>query len=48
MDELKFRIDIVKLANEPFPTKGILNGTTVYNVDNGKLYIYYKGEWYEQ
>lgn len=45
---LKWRIDFVKLAAESNPTEGVENGSTCYEVDTGKLYIYYKGTWYEQ
>lgn len=45
---LKWRLDFVKLAAESNPTEGVENGSTLYEVDTGKLYIYYKGTWYEQ
>lgn len=45
---LKWRLDFVKLADEDNPTDGVENGSTLYEVDTGKLYIYYKGTWYEQ
>lgn len=45
---MEWRIDIVILSTETKPTKGLLNGSTLYEVDTGKLYIYYKGTWYEQ
>lgn len=45
---MEWRIDIVILSTETKPTKGMMNGSTLYEVDTGKLYIYYKGTWYEQ
>lgn len=49
-----FRFDLLGLSSEEKPTKimpdgsGIMNGTTFYEVDTGKFYIYYKENWYEQ
>lgn len=45
---LKYRIDFCRLEAEDKPSGDILDGTTCYEVDTGKLFIYYKGEWYEQ
>lgn len=42
-----FRVDTLKLAEEDMPVAEA-DGTTCYEVDTGKFYIYYKGEWYEQ
>lgn len=43
-----YRTDIVGLSTEEKPIKGLENGSTYYCVDNGDLYIFYKGEWYSQ
>lgn len=43
-----YRTDIVGLSNEEKPIKGLENGATYYCVDNGDLYIFYKGTWYLQ
>ena len=49
MGALKYKIDFVGLSNEEKPTQGnINNGSTYYEVDTGKFYVYYKGIWYEQ
>lgn len=45
---MRFRVDIVQLSSEEKPTSGIENGTTLYYVDTGALFVYYKGTWYEQ
>ena len=37
----------VMLSSEGFPNNPA-DGSTLYYVDNGKLYIYYKEQWYEQ
>ena len=29
-------------------TENVVNGSTAYDVYTGKLYIYYKAQWYEQ
>ena len=44
-----FRFDYLKLEDEASPdaTK-VADGSTLYEVDTGKLYLAYKGEWYEQ
>lgn len=43
-----YRTDIVGLSTEQKPMKGLENGATYYCVDNGDLYIFYKGQWYLQ
>lgn len=43
----RFRVDTLKLSSESMPIAEH-DGTTCYEVDTGKFYIYYKGEWYEQ
>lgn len=44
-----FRYDYLKLYDEDSPdaTK-VADGSTLYVVDTGTLYLAYKGEWYEQ
>lgn len=47
MIDLKYRIDFVRLKNESMPDSANINdGSTCYIIDTGKLYIYYKGTWY--
>lgn len=43
----RFRVDTLKLSTEDLPVAEA-DGTTCYEVDTMKLYIYYKGEWYPQ
>lgn len=43
----RFRVDTLKLSTEDLPIAEA-DGTTCYEVDTMKLYIYYKGEWYLQ
>ena len=48
-----FRFDLLKLAEEDLPTvmedgTPLIDGSTCYEVDTMKFYIYYKGEWYLQ
>lgn len=49
MEEIikRFRVDCLKLSTEDMPVAET-NGTTCYEVDTMKFYIYYKGEWYLQ
>lgn len=49
MEEIikRFRVDTFKLAEEDMP-EAEADGTTCYEVDTMKFYIYYKGEWYLQ
>jgi hypothetical protein len=54
--DLGFRFDLLGLSSEwadGIPTvmedgTPVINGSTAYEVDTGKFYIYYKGQWYEQ
>ena len=47
MIDLKYRIDFVRLENEPMPdSENINDGSTCYIIDTAELYIYYKGTWY--
>lgn len=43
----RFRVDTLKLSTEDLPVAEA-DGTTCYEVDTMKLYIYYKGQWYPQ
>lgn len=43
----RFRVDTLKLSTEDLPIAEA-DGTTCYEVDTMKLYIYYKGKWYLQ
>ena len=49
MEEIikRFRVDCLKLSTEDMPVAET-NGTTCYEVDTMKFYIYYNGEWYLQ
>lgn len=48
MSEFKTRFDFLGLSTESKPTDKAVNGSTFYEVDTSKLYIYYEEEWYEQ
>ena len=44
-----WKFDYLKLENEDLPDKTkVADGSTCLEVDTSKLYIAYKGEWYEQ
>ena len=43
----RFRVDTLKISTEDMPIAEA-DGTTCYEVDTQKFYIYYKGEWYLQ
>lgn len=45
---LKTRFDFIGLSSEDKPTDEAVDGSTFYEVDTSKFYIYYKEEWYEQ
>lgn len=45
---ITFRADILRLKDEGFPTKNIVNGFTCYFVDTKEFFIFYNGEWYPQ
>jgi len=45
---LNNRIDIVILSTEEKPTINLKNGSTLYEVDTAKLYVWYKGSWYDE
>lgn len=40
--------DYIGLSTETKDTENISNGSTYYEVDTSKLYIFYNGTWYEQ
>lgn len=42
------RLDIVILSTETKPTENLKNGSTLYEVDTAKLYIWYNGSWYDE
>lgn len=46
--DMNFRFDFLGLSTEDKPTTNLVNGTTFYEVDTMKFYIYYKGTWYLQ
>lgn len=51
--ERGFRFDLLKLEDESLPTvmedgTPLIDGSTCYEVDTMKFYIFYKGEWYLQ
>lgn len=44
-----FRCDYLKLSSEEKPDATTLtDGSTCYEVDTGKFWIAYKGQWYDQ
>lgn len=47
--ESKFRWDFLGLSTESKPTTGenVTDGSTYFECDTSKMYIYYKGTWYE-
>ena len=40
--------DYIGLSNEPKETENIADGSTLLEVDTSKMYVFYKGTWYEQ
>ncbi len=42
------KTDYIGLSTEDKPIENVVNGTTLYEVDTGNFYIYYKGTWYLQ
>lgn len=54
--DLGFRFDLLGLSSEwseAIPEvmedgTPVIDGSTAYEVDTGKFYIFYKGTWYEQ
>ena len=47
MENYNFRFDYLRLSTEEKPEPNV-DGSTCYEVDTSKLYIAYKGVWYEQ
>lgn len=45
---LNNRLDIVILSTETKPTENLKNGSTLYEVDTTKLYVWYNGSWYDE
>lgn len=45
---LNNRLDIVILSTELKPTENLKNGSTLYEVDTTKLYVWYNGNWYDE
>lgn len=45
---LNNRLDIVILSTEGKPTENLKNGSTLYEVDTAKLYVWYEGSWYDE
>lgn len=44
-----FRFDYLGLSSESKPVATeVADGSTYYEVNTGKLYIAYKGNWYDQ
>lgn len=44
-----FRFDYLGLKDESKPAAtSVADGSTFYEVDTGKLYLAYKGTWYDQ
>lgn len=44
-----FRYDYLGLSSESKPTAtNVADGSTFYEVNTGKLWLAYKGEWYDQ
>ena len=42
-----FRYDYLGLSSEDKP-QDLVDGTTFYEVDTSKFFIWYNGQWYEQ
>lgn len=42
-----YRFNYLRLSSENKPDP-VVDGSTLYEVDTQKLYIYYKGTWYLQ
>lgn len=48
MEFWEHRADFLGLSTEEKPTENLVNGTSLYEVDTSKFFIWYKGTWYEQ
>lgn len=42
-----FRYDYLRLSSEDKPTEAA-DESTLYEVNTGKFYVFYKGTWYDQ
>lgn len=42
-----YRFDYLRLSSEAKP-EPVVDGSSLYEVDTQKLYLYYKGTWYSQ
>lgn len=47
IDRVSEKIDFIGLSTEEKQTD-VANGSTFWEVDTSKFYIFYKGTWYEQ
>lgn len=47
-DYVSNRTNYIGLSTETKETTNIANGSAYLEVDTGKLFIFYKGTWYEQ
>lgn len=48
VDRTSNNTDYIGLSTETKETEGIIDGSTYYEVDTGTLFVFYKGQWYEQ
>lgn len=48
MEFWQHNMDYIGLSTEEKPSENLVNGTTLYEVDTGNFYIYYKENWYLQ
>lgn len=48
--EQKYRWDFLGLSSETKPTstnENVTDGSTYFEVDTSKMYVWYKNQWYE-
>lgn len=43
----RFRVDLLGLSEDTKPTD-VPNGSSFYEVDTFKFYLFWEGDWYEQ
>lgn len=52
VSEIKYRYDFIGLSTDEKPTpttsNEVVDGSTYYESDTSKLYVWYSGEWYEK
>lgn len=50
ISDTKYRWNFLGLSTEAKPTTGenVTDGSTFYEADTSKLYVYYGGTWYEK